>query len=262
METGRLVFLTIALTSCTTAGENTPSRHAEGGIKGFQGNKLSQLKQLLQIIENNRDSFKCLCDMIGRCTSAPKQVQGGATYIRWGRTSCPTNGTETVYTGYTAGSNHLFNQGSAGNYLCLPKRPEWAKYKDGFQGRSEKIYGTEYEVHQHGINAGEIFRNAIGEYDVPCAVCQSKFHTTSFMFPGKTKCYKGWHLEYRGYLMAQHREFSPSEFICVDAKAEVLPGTGSNHNGRLLYPVEAACGVLKCPPYHDGREMTCVVCSK
>lgn len=30
----------------------------------------------------------------------------GATYVRWGRTTCPGNGSELVYEGYTAGSEH------------------------------------------------------------------------------------------------------------------------------------------------------------
>ena len=50
---------------------------------------------------------------------------GGITYIRWGKSTCPTGtGREIVYSGITAGS--IFNQvGGGSNYLCLPKVPEY-----------------------------------------------------------------------------------------------------------------------------------------
>ena len=47
----------------------------------------------------------------------PGPRSGGATYIRWGRTTCPdTEGTELVYAGRAAGSlwNH---KGGGDNYL-------------------------------------------------------------------------------------------------------------------------------------------------
>lgn len=43
---------------------------------------------------------------------------------------------------------------------------------------------------------------------------------------------------------------------------DALHGGHLNHNGYLLYPVEARCGSLKCPPYTEGRELVCAVCSK
>ena len=56
----------------------------------------------------------------------------------------------------------------------------------------------------------------------------------------------------------------PSEFVCVDVEAEVLPGSHGDANRVLLYVAEGNCGyaALPCKPYIDGYEMTCVVCIK
>ena len=51
--------------------------------------------------------------------------------------------------------------------------------------------------------------------------------------------------------------------VCVDASPEVLPGSSNgSEGGALLYFVKVQCGALKCPPYVDGKILTCVVCSK
>ena len=48
----------------------------------------------------------------------PGPRSGGATYIRWGRTTCPdTEGTELVYKGRAAGS-YWDHSGGGANYLC------------------------------------------------------------------------------------------------------------------------------------------------
>ena len=50
---------------------------------------------------------------------------GGATYIRWGKSSCPSvQGTEMVYTGIAAATFYTQSGGGA-NYLCMPKVPEF-----------------------------------------------------------------------------------------------------------------------------------------
>jgi len=54
---------------------------------------------------------------------------------------------------------------------------------------------------------------------------------------------------------------SSADYICVDGKPESVTGGQNSVNGNLLYLVEATCGALKCPPYHNDKELTCVVCS-
>ena len=86
-------------------------------------------------------------------------------------------------------------------------------------------------------------------------------HRNVLMVPGTNTCYPGWTLEYKGHLMsADATEKGPTEYICVDATADYIPG-GKNSNQHLLYPVEGRCGTLPCPPFVEGRELTCAVCS-
>ena len=83
------------------------------------------------------------------------------------------------------------------------------------------------------------------------------------MIPGRNQCYKGWTLEYKGYLVAGHHgHAAATEYVCLDDNPDVIPGRHTNQNGALFYMVEGRCGSLICPPYVDGRELTCVVCSK
>ena len=68
---------------------------------------------------------------------------------------------------------------------------------------------------------------------------------------------------FSGYLISgAHVHTSASEYICLDSDAEMLAGGVANTDGRVIYLVEGVCGTLKCPPYVQGRELTCVVCSK
>ena len=51
---------------------------------------------------------------------AENMKKSGTTYTRWGRTSCPGNGSEVVYSGY-AGGSHYSHKGAAASMVCLPK---------------------------------------------------------------------------------------------------------------------------------------------
>lgn len=54
-------------------------------------------------------------------------------YTRWGRTSCPGNGTIQAYSGYMAGTyNDVVGPGpgASANYLCLAGQPTWDHYSD------------------------------------------------------------------------------------------------------------------------------------
>ena len=184
--------------------------------------------------------------------------QGGSTYVRWGRTSCPGNDTDQVYSGYTAGS-HYSETGAAVNYLCLSPVAQWASYTDAVDSGA-KIYGAEYELtDQRSIL---FFGNPLIDDNVPCSVCRSS-RSSVLMVPGRNTCFNGWNLEYAGYLASGgygHR--AATEYLCLDANPETLPGGFSDQNGKLFYLVEGICGSLECPPYENGRELTCAVCSK
>ncbi|XP_078699956.1 uncharacterized protein LOC144926806 [Branchiostoma floridae x Branchiostoma belcheri] len=183
---------------------------------------------------------------------------GSSVYIRWGRTTCP-NDTDTslVYDGI-AGGTHYSHTGGGANYVCLPKDPEWGVFTGGNQGTAY-MCGAEYEL-GNGINP---FQGAsLHDHDVPCAVCHVASRGSKLMIPARLSCPSGWTREYKGYLMTNMYIHQRTEFVCMDGEPETRPGGHVDHNGALFYPVEANCGSLPCPNYVQGRELTCVVCTK
>ena len=188
----------------------------------------------------------------------PGPVTAGVTYIRWGRITCPqAAGTQLVYSGRAAGTEHTHKGGSA-EKLCLPDNPDYLTGRNGVQG-SSPLKGAEYE------SFSPTPLDHLGNHNVPCAVCYASTRVAMLMIPAKTQCPSSWTLEYVGYLMSEYYGSSRSLFNCVDKDAESIPGiTGSqNTNGALFYHVEATCntGIL-CPPYDTERELTCAVCTK
>ncbi|XP_062504360.1 collagen alpha-5(IV) chain-like isoform X2 [Corticium candelabrum] len=182
----------------------------------------------------------------------------GVTYIQWGRKQCSATGVQTLYSGVAAGS-HYTHSGGGANTQCLPLNPIWGYSKSGGQGASY-IYGSEYQL-EHGIQP--FINKGLYEHDVPCALCYAATKNTQFMLPARNVCPSGWSRAYYGYLMAEHHGHSGRNmYVCVDHNAEPTVGSSPNHNGNLFYPVEGACGSLPCPPYVDGKELTCSVCLK
>ena len=188
------------------------------------------------------------------------KTSDGVVYTRWGRTTCPSNGTAMVYTGYAAG-DHYTHSGGSPDMLCLPEEPIWAKHDASLNYVGGYLYGVEYEM-DNGRDKS-ILGKGIFQQDVPCAVCETQQRSRRVMIPGRTECYDGWTAEYWGYLMSGHYKHAKnSNHYCVDADPDVLPGGHTNHNGYLLYFVEVRCHALKCPPYKKGWEVPCVVCTK
>ncbi|KAK3099589.1 hypothetical protein FSP39_006587 [Pinctada imbricata] len=145
---------------------------------------------------------------------------------------------DRFHAGYIGGSSHT-HKGAAVNYLCMPKNPDWDKYANGIQGYRAYLYGTEYEMRENSNGIPQSYH----DYESPCAVCRALGTSSTLMIPGR------------------YNHEAASQYICVDGDAENV-GSNSNKDGALLYPVEAICGSLKCPPYVGGRELACVVCSK
>ena len=191
----------------------------------------------------------------------PRLKGSGATYIRWGRTECPdVNGTQKVYDGFAAG-DHYTHVGGPVELLCLPREPTWGKHNDAYLGHSF-VYGVEYEVK---AMTNEIFGENIHDQNVPCVVCESVGRVSALRIPGRVDCYEGWTKEYDGYLMGEHHSHKKSsDYTCVDSHPEVIQGNSQDQDGRLLYFVEANChsASLPCPPYVEGREIPCVICTK
>ena len=97
--------------------------------------------------------------------------------------------------------------------------------------------------------------------DAPCAVCHVEGREETLMIPGNRTCPHTWTKEYEGLLVSQHYNYQKASCVCLDKNPEVIAGGGENTNGGLFYTVEAFCGALPCPPYVDGYEIACVVCT-
>ena len=52
-------------------------------------------------------------------------------------------------------------------------------------------------------------------------------------------------------------------FVCVDKDAQALPGLGADDADTLMYHTSVGCNNgIPCPPYVDGKDLACVVCTK
>ncbi|XP_066279779.1 uncharacterized protein [Branchiostoma lanceolatum] len=207
------------------------------------------------------DVYAHLASLQVRLEELEQKQQKGAVYIHWGRTTCgnAVDGlTETVYSG-VAGGTHYSHPGGGTNYQCLPTEPQWGRYQDGVQGWKAFMWGAEYE-----LDTNYPFGSAsVHNHEVPCAVCYVPTRGSKLMIPARNTCPTDWTQEYHGYLMAEYYNHpGAKEFVCVDEQPEAVPGGHADHTEALFYPVEARCGSLPCPSYVEGRELTCVVCTK
>ena len=82
------------------------------------------------------------------------------------------------------------------------------------------------------------------------------------MIPGKVTCPTSWTREYFGYLVANYYGHHRTTFECLDVNAEAVPGTAADRDGALFYLTEVFCNGIDCPPYAEGNELSCVVCTK
>ena len=180
---------------------------------------------------------------------------GGVVFTRWGRSICPsTPGTKLVYDGIAAKSYHS-DKGGGINYQCLPKDPQYLTYYSSVSTYRGYMYGVEYHVHDGPLSSLHL-------HGVPCAVCLTYTRGIVLMIPGKYTCPRDWTREYYGYLMAErHNHENPSTFECIDSFAESIIGTGTHTPGGILMHVESRCPNPLCPPYVDGKELTCAVCT-
>ena len=216
----------------------------------------SAAKTELRQLRDDREAWKAEMETLRTesIETIKKQTDFSLVYIRWGRTVCPGDAI-LIYHGYAAGSFYK-HSGGAADTQCLPRDPQWGNAHPGETG--SYLYGAEYET---GDGSTSIFGKNVYQQDVPCAVCEVKGRKALNMFPARTLCYKGWHLEYNGYMMTTHHTQHRANVKCVDADPDVVPGQGDNSNGDLFYFIEAA-GQLPTTSYTRGKELTCVVCTK
>lgn len=184
---------------------------------------------------------------------------GGVSFTQWGRTTCPnTGGTQRLYEGVVAGS--AWNQAGSAEYLCLHKEPQYLRTTPGVQVERAYLYGTEYRA----LQSPPAFSNLV-HHDAPCAVCYTSTRSVKISIPGRTSCPPSWTREYYGYLMTdrfQHPSHNSRVPVCVDVNSESVPGSATARVHSLLLFIEVICSGLTCPPYSNGAEVTCVVCTK
>ena len=91
-----------------------------------------------------------------------------------------------------------------------------------------------------------------------------KSRGSHMMIPATNECPAGWTRVHHGYLMSSlHSGKHSTEFVCIDADREVVPGSQKGSDGALLYVVPGQCAALPCcKPYIINNELTCVVCTK
>ncbi len=184
-------------------------------------------------------------------------TSSGVSYIRWGRTSCPTgHGTEYVYDGITAGS-WLQHTGGGSNYICLVKDPKYPQ--EATSSSDNWIYGTEYET-------GGSPLNRVNDHNPPCVACHVTTRSAQLMIPGTDQCPGGWMLEYTGWLVSEkYSHKGRTMYVCLDKDAEVLRGEEASTEGALMYHAVVNCGArlgIPCPPYVHQKDLACAVCTK
>ncbi|XP_045194665.2 uncharacterized protein LOC123550300 [Mercenaria mercenaria] len=218
--------------------------------------KLAESERKSAVLENKSAALEIEISHLKSNTS-----NVGVTYVRWGRTSCPKNGTEFIYKGYMAGSDYSEDGGSSNN-LCLPEDPTWSKFVDGYNNGGT-IRGTEIELESKVSNA--LFGKQTVNQDIPCAVCRST-RASHVMLPARANCYTGWTKEYTGYVIGTLPVYKgKSDFVCLDSELEFVPHGAGNDEDHIVRPLEVMCGTLgslPCPPFVNGRELACVVCTK
>ncbi|KAL8595360.1 hypothetical protein ACOMHN_020113 [Nucella lapillus] len=179
------------------------------------------------------------------------QAARGSTFIHWGSSTC-AGSSELVYSGVVGGSWYD-HEGGATKAVCLSMTPmlqDWPAHLAVSAG----LYGGEYQTYDsHHQDGGAV-----------CAVCRP-LQSTTVMVPGTNLCSSsGWTLQYSGYLMVSRADHhSASQYVCVDARVESATGSQpANDDGYLFHYTMTHCGRLPCPPYQDGKRVTCAVCSK
>ena len=64
-------------------------------------------------------------------------------------------------------------------------------------------------------------------------------------------------------MTGHHSHQSSNNYACMDQHAIARTGLQSNKNGALFYYVQASCESMgQCPPYQEGAELACVVCTR
>ncbi|VDI15949.1 Hypothetical predicted protein [Mytilus galloprovincialis] len=170
--------------------------------------------------------------------------------------------TRTKSEGFVGGASHN-DSGSQVNMLCVPTQPQYA-INNKKADNHPWLGGTIYSMHQMDTPNTALDQSKYTLYGIPCTVCRARDKTSVIMIPGRKECTSDWEKEYNGYLFGGNPKFkSGSEYVCIDEVPERRKKATSWSEKPILKPVHSKCNeVMPCPPFIDGRVLTCVVCSK
>ena len=151
-----------------------------------------------------------------------------------------------------------YREAGSAEYLCLHKQPQFLSTTPGIQDQRSYLDGTEYRSSQ-----GPAFAN-MANHDAPCAVCYAPTRIAKITIPGRISCPPSWTREYYGYLMAAGHYISHQSRVplCVDVNPQSVPESARAYIDSLLYFIETRCRGIACPPYSNGAEIICAVCTK
>lgn len=150
------------------------------------------------------------------------------------------------------------NQAGSAEYLCLHEQPQYLSTTQGVQTQRSYLYGTEYGA----VDSPPAFSNLV-YCDIPCSVCYASARSAQITIPGRITCPSTWLREYYGYLMTEGFSNDGSRVpVCVDVNADGVPASQSPIGQSVLLFIENSCQGIACPPYTNGAEITCVVCTK
>lgn len=157
---------------------------ATANIMGSKSNQNGALLYQVEMAESGRPvghgyikSGMLACVQCGGYTSGeapppppppPKPPLAGETYVRWGRTTCPSSA-RAVYVGFAAGAHHTHG-GSGSNLQCMPQDPEFRP--GSFSSADEHggiLYTAEYRTSESDLSAKWKNLNLV---DIPCVLCQ------------------------------------------------------------------------------------------
>ena len=162
-----------------------------------------------------------------------------------------------MYDGIAGRTEHSVKGGGI-DFQFLSKVPQYLSVSSGIQQLRSSLSAVEHEDQEGPTLTSSTFRKA-GLY---CAVCYTQTRGASIMIPGRCQCPGNWTTEYFGYLSAERGgHISPSTYICIDNN--LVPKSKVNPYGSTTMKVEMKChNTHICPPYEEGKELTCAVCTK
>lgn len=164
-----------------------------------------------------------------------------------------------LYSGVAAGPDYGDNGGGS-NLLCLTDEPIFLGYTAGRDENRGHVLGSEFQT--PNAPSDSIF-GGLFDHNSPCAACYTSERSNQIMIPGTINCTASWTREYYGYLMTGDDSHNRISHVCVDVDTVSVPDSAANDFGVLLTFAEVFCtDGISCPPYEDGYELTCVVCTK